>query len=145
MSLDPIERILALTLDVSRYMRKRMCDPLESNKGPSMLQLHALIVIREHDGITMKQFAEGLQITGPTATTFVERLVRLGWVKRQRDRENRRLVRLKLTAAGVAIIRRMLEHRRKVMARVLSQLPERDQREFVRILEDLLGVIQKDA
>lgn len=143
MTINQIDRILSLTLDVSRFMRKSVSEA--DLKGPSMLQLHALVVIRELNGMTMKQFADVMRVSGPTATAFIERLCRLGWVRRTKDPGNRKLVRLRLTPDGSAIVARAMQARHRMMADVLSELSAKDRDDFVRILEHLVAVMQRHS
>lgn len=147
MSLHPIDRIVGLTMDVGRFMKQCIMDAPEPNdeKGPSMLQLHALISIREHESMTMKDFARCMRTSGATATASVDRLVRLGWVSRKKDKSNRKIVKISLTPSGAKVVQRKMDARRAFMASVLSQLPAKDQQEFVRILEDLLSIMQRQS
>src|SRR5665213_2676417 len=106
------DRIITLWMQITRLLHQRMV--LLKKEKKSMLnpmQMHALIVIKEHEGLTMKELAQFLRITSPSATSFVNRLVRLKWVKRVSDLTNRKLVRLKLTDSGAKMIAiRMKEH-----------------------------------
>ena len=139
---DSTDRIVSLTLDMSRHMRKRMCDFADNHKGPSMLQLHAMIVIQEHEGMTMKEFAKQLQITGPSATSFINRLVKQQLVKRIADRTNRKLVRLKLTPKAATVLKVAMLQRKKFLSHLLSLLTETDRRDFLRILDSLLAALK---
>ncbi len=140
------DRVAALTMDVSRAMRKRMCEMPGHGVQPNMLQLHALIVLQEHEGILMMDFAEILKISRPTATAFAARLVRLGWAKRLRDKENRKLVKLSLTPAGRSMIATLMRQRRAFLSAMLSRLTEGDRKAFIRILETILSLLQsRDA
>src|SRR5438045_450401 len=98
-----IDRILASWMKTGRIMRQRMSS-LQKEKGMNPLQLHGLIIIREHDGITMKEFADHLRVTSPTATSFANRLVKLGWITRKHDLKNRKLVRLHISLSGQKIV-----------------------------------------
>lgn len=145
MTPDPKDRIVSLMLDVSRFMRKGLCDVPNTKGGPSMLQLHALVTIREHDGLTMKHFAEAMHTTGPTATTFIQRLVKLGLVNRNRDRTNRKLVHLHLTPAGQEMVEQKTHEQRAFISGVMEQLPPQDQTHFIRILEHLLTIMSRNS
>ena len=129
------EKLITLSFELGRALRHRMtvCVSGEVN----LLQLHGLAFIGEHPGITMKEFAAKLKITSPSATSFVGRLVRLKLVRRVRDPENRKLVRLALTPAGQRMVHINMQRRRREIARLLSRLSEHDQRELVKILAHL--------
>lgn len=109
-----------IAFDVARYMRQRM---LQKACGPTHIaQVHALLAIQSHPGMTMKELATTMHITSPSATTFVDRLVRLGHVKRLSDAMNRKLVRLHVTEKGQIALQEAMAERRKVLAEILSAL-----------------------
>src|SRR5689334_2734165 len=54
-------------------------------------------------GVHLTDLARHLGVTAGTMSVAVERLVRLGYVEREVDAEDRRRVRLRLTADGVRI------------------------------------------
>jgi DNA-binding MarR family transcriptional regulator len=106
-----------------------------------MLQIHALLYVREHEGMTMKELAKHLKITSPSATSFVNRLVKLKWVERFTDPENRKLVRLKISTTGTAMLQQSMKERKEEMRKVLSLLSPDDQEELARILTHLSDAI----
>src|SRR5438874_2022493 len=91
---DPIDRIIESTYEFGRIMRQQM---FEGNKGTSamnFLQMHALLLISDREGLTMKQLAESLHVSSPSATSLANRLVKMQWIGRMHDEKNRKLVRL---------------------------------------------------
>jgi DNA-binding MarR family transcriptional regulator len=99
--------------------------------------MHALMIIKDNDGLTMKEFAEFLHVTSPSATSFVNRLVKMKWIKRSADKTNRKLVRLKLTTEGFTMIATKMKEHMRVMRDLFELLNATDQREFARILTTL--------
>ncbi len=134
-TLSAIDQLPPLLMEMARMMRKKLIFDSETKFNP--LQFHALMVIREHDGLTMKEFADALKVTSPSATSFADRLVKLKWVRRKPDPKNRKLVRLEMTAAGNAMIASAMTHHAAVMRDIFSRLSDKDQRELVRILHHL--------
>lgn len=128
--------ITQTVFDFGRLMRQRMiaCD---TGHIP-MSQLHVLVFIQEKPGITMKEIANALRVTSPSATALVDRLVKLGYVSRQSDDTNRRLVRLKLTDTGTDMLRQKSEERRKVFAEIFGVLSEDEMTTLSTILRKLL-------
>ncbi len=55
-------------------------------------QLHAVMAIREHGQVTIKELAEALEVSAPSASTMVERLVELGVLTREHSQVDRREV-----------------------------------------------------
>ncbi len=54
---------------------------------------------------TLSDVASALRVTRPTATRLVDSLVERGWLERMPDPNDRRRIRLKTTAAGLAVQR----------------------------------------
>ncbi|MEK7217947.1 MAG: MarR family transcriptional regulator, partial [Patescibacteria group bacterium] len=94
------DAIIHLSFDLSRVIRHMMLCVHEEGVHVNFLQIHALALIEQHPGMTMKELAEALRVASPSATSFVNRLVRGKLVSRVRDAKNRKLVRLTLTREG---------------------------------------------
>ncbi|MDD5623222.1 MAG: MarR family transcriptional regulator [Candidatus Peribacteraceae bacterium] len=129
-----ITELIALIHDVGRSMRQGFLRR-KSTCGANILQWHALSLLVEHSGMTMKEFADAMFITPPSATTFADRLTKLRWTERRVDPKNRKLVHLFVTPAG----RRIFERERAKMSTVVRQslrhCPLADQRHLLRILK----------
>lgn len=132
----PIDRIISSWTDITRLMRKEMRG-MKKETRMNPVQIHALVIIKEHDGLTMKECADFLHITSPSATSIVNRLVKMKWVKRVADRTNRKLVRLKLTDEGKKCVLSTMKEHTRMMRDLFSLLSLSDQREFARILGNL--------
>lgn len=141
---SPADLIIKNWLEITRLLRHRMAGAnIEKKMNP--MQVHALMVIKEHDNLTMKEFAEFLHITSPSATSLVNRLVRMKWVKRNADKLNRKLVRLKLSQEGVKYLSAKMKVHMGMMRDLFSLLSVSDQREFARILGALRTTLSKNT
>jgi DNA-binding MarR family transcriptional regulator len=69
--------------------------------------------------------ADLLDVTPPTASRMIERLVRKRLVRRVRAKDDRRTVRVHLTDAGQAVVTQVTERRRAEIERILEQMPVR--------------------
>lgn len=82
-------------LDVEQY---------EIKKGPfnnlSIAEIHAIEAIGMYRPRTMSQVAADLDITVGALTSFINNLVCKDYVSRQRDEEDRRIVKISLTRKG---------------------------------------------
>ena len=63
----------------------------------------ALVHLWQHDGIAQHELARAMHISSASATNMLQRMERDGWITRQRDGEDQRVVRVYLTpkAKGV--------------------------------------------
>jgi DNA-binding MarR family transcriptional regulator len=132
--------IVKLWMQTAKLLRKRVFFSA-GKTAVNPQQQFALMIISEHDGITMNELARELGITSPSATSLVNRLVRVKWVSRVADPENRRLVRLKMALPGRTMMEAVLKERAKAMQEVLSLLSPRDRTDFARILFNLHHVL----
>jgi DNA-binding MarR family transcriptional regulator len=127
------DKIITQWMEITRLLRQQM----SGTKKDLKMQMHALMIIKDNDGLTMKEFAEFLHVTSPSATSFVNRLVKMKWIKRSADKTNRKLVRLKLTTEGFTMIATKMKEHMRVMRDLFELLNATDQREFARILTTL--------
>jgi len=63
-------------------------------------QYNALLAVRDAHEVSVKQLAERLQVSPPSASTMVDRLVEMGLLERQQNPNDRRSVQIRLSAAG---------------------------------------------
>src|SRR5689334_18604765 len=95
-----VERLKELLLGLGR--RRPLRDPLSSGAelelaGP---QLHTMVWLG-HDGpLTMGELARRLGVTEKGFTGIADRLEKHGYCQRERDTNDRRVVRLRLTSKG---------------------------------------------
>lgn len=123
---------------VMRVVRRQMAC-VKDDEHVNWLQIHSLAFIAEHEGITMKELADRMQVSPPSATSFVGRLVKLQYVERVTDAENRKLVRLKVTPVGREIVGRKLDEKRQKLRHMLSHLSGDDQAHLQRIFTHFLS------
>ncbi len=136
--------VVKLWMQTAKLLGKRVF--LSAGKAKvNPQQQFAMLIISDRDGITMNELARELGITGPSATSLVNRLVLMKWVSRVADPDNRRLVRLKMAEAGHLIMETVLKERAKAMHDVLSLLSPRDRSDFARILSNLHHVLHDGA
>lgn len=79
---------------------------LEAACGISGAQVWMLATIADTPDITVSQLGQALSVHVSTASNLLDKLAKAGLVERQRGEEDRRVVRLRLTDAGRAIVAR---------------------------------------
>ena len=83
-----------------------------------------MVVLWERGGHTVKSLADALQLDSSTLTPLLKRLQAAGWVSRERDALDERVVRIGLTAEGRALRRPVAAIQKDVACR--TRLPEPD-------------------
>jgi DNA-binding MarR family transcriptional regulator len=75
-----------------------------SEDGLTIPQMRLLWALRDEDGLPVGTLAEHLAVNPSTITGHVDRLVRMGLVRREEDAADRRIVRNYLTEQGATTV-----------------------------------------
>jgi DNA-binding MarR family transcriptional regulator len=126
------ERFLSLA------RRRSLRDPVSASceeLGLTAPQVHALLWLG-HDGpLTMGELARRVSVTEKTVTGIVDRLERDGYLRRERDEADRRVVRARATTRGAEVSRVISDGMLERLARLLALLGPADRRALFRILD----------
>lgn len=109
----------------------------------TMRQLKVLLLLDsgetgERHAASMSHLAAALHVTLPTVTGIVDRLVEHGFVRREEDPSDRRLVVVRLTPAGGDLLDRLRASGRSDLAAALDRLTVDELRIVARGLDLLL-------
>jgi DNA-binding MarR family transcriptional regulator len=102
-----------------------------------LAQLRLLWTVHHAPDATMKNFSERLGVSQSTITQLADRLVRRGFVERHADPEDRRVVRLRTSAAGQAVLERAETQHRQTHLTVWNALSPQQQRDVMHGLDVL--------
>jgi DNA-binding MarR family transcriptional regulator len=92
----PLDRLLAWTGQaLTAYHRRTVL-----THGLSATALSVLGVLAEEDGLSHRDLAAGVGVTPATLTPVIDALERDEAVERERDRNDRRVVRVRITRTG---------------------------------------------
>ena len=101
--------LYAATNAITRAYRSRL-----SHIGLTYPQYLVMMVLWEADGITVKTIAEHLHLDSPTITPLLKRLESCGFVSRQRNVKDERVVNVFLTDTGRGIQARVADMQKGV-------------------------------
>ncbi len=131
------EKMIFATYKISRYMRKQFGTNDHAHEL-TMIQITGLISIAQGRN-TMGDIAEELNITLPSATSLVERLVKGEYVERVQDPQDKRVVKIVLTEKGKAILKKGLEDKIEKTRFMLSKLTEEERLTMLSLLQKILS------
>ncbi len=131
-----IERLISLFFTTARLIHERIRGP-ERIDPFSFLRLETLRYVAEHENPSMKEIADYLCITPPSATSLIDRLVKARYLSRVFDKEDRRVVRLSITPSGKRTIKRGFKQITGHMKKVLDKLGNKEINDLSQILEKL--------
>lgn len=97
---------------------------VERRTDVSGAQIWALAYVENHPGITVGQLASALAIHMSTASNLTRKLESRGLLERSRSRLDQRSVRMSVSNAGRATLRRAPQPTVGVLQRALMDLPE---------------------
>lgn len=120
--------------------RRSLRDPVAAAcdaVGLTAPQIHALLWLGRDGPLTMGELARRISVTEKTVTGIVDRLERDGFLHRERDAEDRRVVRARATGQGEAVSRDIEGGVQEKLVQLLELLDASDRRALVGILERL--------
>jgi DNA-binding MarR family transcriptional regulator len=129
---------VSLLIEVGKVIRSRM----ERELPYSFSQCETLRVLHQEKSPTMRTVADYFKIAPPSATAIVSALVEADLVKRSENPADRRAVHLRLTDRGTGVLRTVTTRKKKIVAEILSVLPERDRKALDAILQKILTGIE---
>jgi DNA-binding MarR family transcriptional regulator len=113
----------------ARYLRK------EEGISPSQYNLLRILRGAGEAGRTMSEIADRMINRDPDVTRLADRTVKLGLARRKRDTDDRRVVKLSITAKGLDVLGRLDQAVAVFLKQALGRLGPRR----LRLLRDLLG------
>jgi DNA-binding MarR family transcriptional regulator len=118
--------------------------PLLEPLGLTYPQYLVLLLLWERDGVPVRQLGERLALDSGTLTPLLKRLEQQGIVERRRGRDDERVVRIHLTAAGRALRTKARKVPTDLACRAGYDLAsERSVRDLVRLREELTALAHR--
>ena len=124
-----------------RYSDKMLAEinQLLSIWGMTALQYNALRIIYAHDdqniGLPSGEIGKHLYTRVPDVTRLLDRLADKGWLSRERDANNRRVVRARLTDIGIELVESIYAPLQALEEKSLAHMNEADKSELKRLLD----------
>ncbi|QSO46579.1 MarR family winged helix-turn-helix transcriptional regulator [Alicyclobacillus mengziensis] len=125
---------------------------LMQNLGPQLIvrtqvgltpgQVFMLHFIRQESKCSVSNLAEKMEVAPSAITVMLDRLENHGFVRRTRDKADRRVVLIELTALGEQRLSEVLHLRNQVIKHCLTQMGLNELDSFIRGLEKLASIAQ---
>ena len=103
------EQVVINLMRTSRVVEEDWLRYLKRTEGISLGQYNILRILRgaRPKAIKVSQIAERMITRDPDVTRLVDRLIKQGLARRQRDTEDRRVVLVEITGAGLSLLSRL--------------------------------------
>lgn len=92
-------------------------------------------------GSRMTDIARFMGITTAAATGIVDRLVKSGYAVRNYDTADRRIIRMKLTAGGSNLVKKINKERRKMIINIFGRISCQERKKYLEILTHIYGIL----
>lgn len=108
--------------------------------GISLQQYNILRILRgAKDKMSMQRVKERMIDRAPNATRLTDKLIAKGLVERERCDEDRRVVYVRISEKGLALLQEIDRRNRKTLQAMVENLSDDDARELNRILDSTRG------
>ncbi|QJD83153.1 MarR family winged helix-turn-helix transcriptional regulator [Cohnella herbarum] len=137
-----IENIFASFREVNQAFHQSMLQ-LSQQIGITPIQYFVLKIVVEHPRIGLSELSEKIHSVTSTTSGIVDRMVKAGWVSRDRPANNRRSICLTATASGEELRRKLNELRISQLSSSLLRLSEEDEQHMLRVHKQIVNIIQR--
>lgn len=138
----PAELAAGLRLAVMRLARKLR---QRADAGITSSQLSVLATLQHHGPVTLGELAAHEQVQPPSMTQIVNRLEELELAAREPDETDRRVVRVRLTAPGKALLDQSRSRKTAYLAKRLRTMDSDELAILAEALPLLIRVVEEDA
>lgn len=129
-----VDRLRESALDQQRPQEIELAMNL-TLRQQQMLRNICHLTAEKPEGVSLKELAASLALTSGAASPMVEVLVRREFLERQTDQDDRRAVRIRLSANGLRFIREMEERFNRMTGRFLATRRREEVSQLLELLE----------
>ncbi len=114
----------------------------ELYKGKITLPQFLILGFLHNNGDSkMCGIAKFMSVTTAAMTGMVDRLERLGYVKREPEPEDRRIINVGLTSKGQELVNKINLRRREMIVDVFGKVSEQDRMDYLRVLTKVKDIL----
>jgi DNA-binding MarR family transcriptional regulator len=134
---------LLRTADMVRRRIQEIVEPA----GITLQQYNVLRILRGagEKGLPTLAIARRMLEQTPGITRLIDRLEAKGWVRRERQRDDRRLVLCRIDASGLALLARLDAPVQEADAGLLEMLAEEERRQLILLLDRIREGLAKQC
>lgn len=108
----------------------------------SKFELFAMLLLDKNKEITMTELVEYINSPMSTATGIIDRLVKNGYVLRERSETDRRVVMIRLTENGTKLIRSLKDVIGKYLNMVIEDLTDEEKQLLTKLIFKIINSFQ---
>jgi DNA-binding MarR family transcriptional regulator len=108
-------------------------------------QWNTVKVVHDHGHVTIKGLSEALQVSAPSASAMVERLVEMGMLMREQSQTDRREVIVRVTDSGRRALDEMESTILSTLSTLMSKLTRKEVEQWCRVYQRLSEILQAET
>lgn len=137
---DRIHEIMPVLL---REFTKRQRDELYSGKI-TLPQFFILNFLNRQGESRMTDLAHFMDVTTAAMTGIVDRLVKSGYLIRVFDPDDRRIIKIRLSAKGSGLVKKVYQHRRNMIMKIFGRISEEEREDYLKILLHIHNILTEE-
>ncbi len=106
-------------------------------------EAYALTELAKENQLSQHDLVQRLNLAKSTVSRMVKKLVKRGWISRERSQDDGRVWLLSLTEAGVNTAVNLSHARQTKFAQILNQIPESEQENVLNALATLIQAMHQ--
>jgi DNA-binding MarR family transcriptional regulator len=122
--------------DLARYISSN-----KSNSRLTMIQLRTVMYVSKHEAVKPTKIAKTFAITPASVTSQIDNLVKEGWLERQYNQNDKRVIEVNLTEKGKKELPKEIHKLEESCNWIFEALSSQEQKELL----DLLRKVNKVA
>ena len=137
-----IKQYFDISVTVQRTWKHRVFAALE-DEHISMAQMGLLFIIEERQPVASKELATYLRVTRSAIAQLIDGLDERGYIERNEDDKDRRILHISLSSNGELVLRRLEKRRRKIFEDLVCELSDEQLTSGIEIQESMLRRLGK--
>lgn len=114
-------------------------------KGKITLPQFLILDFLERKGeSTMTHLARFMGITPAAMTGIIERLVKYGYCLRKYQTQDRRIIKIGISAKAADLLKRIHQERRQMVIKIFGKISEKDRQDYLRVITKIKEVVNRE-
>ncbi|MDD5454394.1 MAG: MarR family transcriptional regulator [Candidatus Ratteibacteria bacterium] len=141
--MNDVDKITEAMDRIHRKMRTKLSKELSRGEIGEITipQFHILEYLHNKKESVMREIADYLFVTPPAVTGLVDKLVKIGLVRRGFSPSDRRIIIVSLTSKGENVISKIKSQADELLLSFLKKLSAQERRNFLKITEKMEKVL----
>ncbi len=137
-------QVILTILHIIGSLRNSNVDP-SSEVELSYPQSLLLYTVLEAEAATITQLSNSLKVTQGVISRMVDRLEEKGLVERNREKDDRRVVTVRLSPKGREFALNMIDYHLEGLRKTLEKIPQNDREKFLGVLKEIEREMSSDV